>query len=228
LEPYRITLLLMKHIYSPLSTFAIAISLFCGVSSTALAADPFPPRKPGLWEMGINPGEGIPPQKISQCIDKDTDAKLQENVMSGPGASGAEKCSKHEFKAVAGGYKMHSECQFAGTTAISDGTFTGDFNSEYKADISITYAPPIFGQASGKVTMSGKWVGECPANMKPGDMKMANGKIVNLIALQQKFAGAAQLLENPTTRNALKDAVKGIDPKQLEALAKGLGGAGQK
>lgn len=122
---------------------------------------------------------------------------------------------------------MHSECQVAGTTAISDGSFTGDFNSEYKADITITYNPPLFGQTGGKVVMSGKWLGACPTNMKPGDMKMSNGKIVNLIALQQKFAGAAQLLENPTTRNAIKDAVKGIDPKQLEALAKGLGGAGQ-
>lgn len=216
----------MKHIIFTLSTLTSSVLLCCGFFSTA-KADSFPPRKPGLWEVGIHSGEGVPPQKVSQCIDRETDAKLQENVMSGPGG-GAERCSKNEFKAVAGGYKMHSECQFAGTTAISDGMFTGDFNSEYKAEILITYAPPLFGQASGKVAMSGKWLGECPANMKPGDMKMANGKIVNLIALQQKLAGAAQILENPTTRNALKDAVKGIDPKQLEALAKGLGAGGQK
>jgi hypothetical protein len=218
----------MKHIYLSFSTIATSLFLYCGVSSTAAVADSFPPRKPGLWEMGINPGEGVPPQKVSQCIDKETDAKLQESVMSGPGGGAAEKCSQNKIEAVAGGYKTHSECKFAGATAISNGMFTGDFNSEYKAEISITYSPPLFGQASGKVTMSGKWLGECPTNMKPGDMKMPNGKIVNLIAVQQKVAGAAQLLENPATRNALKDVVKGIDPKQLEALAKGLAGAEQK
>ena len=216
----------MKYRNLQFRTLTVAIILTCGVSSTVVA-DNFPPRRPGLWEIAIGTGQGPTSHKMSQCIDKETDAKLQENVMAGPGGA-SQKCSKNELKPISGGYQIHSECEFAGTTATSNGTFLGDFNSEYKADISITYSPPIFGQGAGKVTMNGKWLGECPSNMKPGDMKMPNGKMLNLLALQKQVAGATQMLENPATRNALKEAVKGIDPKQLEALAKGMGGSGQK
>lgn len=205
----------MRH-----TTLILTSLLATGCLSSTVFADSYPPRKPGLWDMSVSTEGAKGLSSVKQCIDKETDAKLQKAAMAG---QAGESCSKNEVTAVSGGYRMLSVCSVGGSTITSDGMLKGSFDSGYTGDIVVKYDPPMFGQSESKVGVTAKWLGECPPNMKPGDMTLPNGKIVNLVNMQKQFEASAQMLKSPQVQDALKNAAKGIDPKQLEALAKQLG-----
>jgi len=205
----------MRHSTRILTSLLVASC----VSSTAFA-DNYPPRKPGLWDMSVTTDGMKGLSSVKQCIDKETDAKLQQAAMAG---QAGESCTKNEVTPTKGGYKMLSICKVAGSTITSEGFLKGSFDSGYSGDILVKYEPPLFGQGQHKVAVSATWLGECPSNMKPGDMSMPNGKVVNLVNMQKQFEASAEMLKSPQMQEALKNAAKGIDPKQLEALAKQFG-----
>jgi len=74
----------------------------------------------------------------------------------------------------------HSVCKFEGTTATTDATFIGAFDSAYKGDMKIRYTPPMHGLSESKMTMEAKWLGPCKPGQKPGDVIMPNMKGMNM------------------------------------------------
>ncbi len=164
----------MRHISLP---FAIA-TIACLTPHLALAETP-PARASGLWETSISMDSGMPNQKIKECVDQATDAEMFKSAMDASKAMGGT-CSKNSFKRTTSGFESESVCTVAGSTISSKGTFTGDFSSGYTGEVVTTHTPPLFGNGGSKTTFSAKHLGPCGADMKPGDIIMANGMKTNM------------------------------------------------
>ncbi len=144
------------------------------LASGALAADT-PKRKSGLWEIKSQM-KGMPSMgAMQQCIDQKTDNLMQQRAKK-------EKpdCSVMDVKPQGSKVTMHSVCKFEGTTATTDATFIGAFDSAYKGDVKIRYNPPMHGVSESKMTMEAKWLGPCKPGQKPGDVIMPNMKGMNM------------------------------------------------
>jgi hypothetical protein len=160
----------------------IAVPLL-GLVGAALAQDipaNLPKRKPGLWEMQTS-GMGNQPQTTKLCLDADTDTamyKMNSN-MSG------QMCSKFKID-VQGTNKVVTDavCKIdtpdgtVNMSSHSETTFQGD--TAYSTQGNIKYDPAIMGHAEMAMTSNGRWVGQCAAGQKPGDMIMANGQTFNI------------------------------------------------
>jgi hypothetical protein len=120
--------------------------------------------KPGLWVdkmsmSGVSMGAQI-------CMDGSM----------GPGTAGfrppvggvpADRiCSKQDMKPIPGGFQVDATCTVRGRTTHTSMVVTGNFQSDYKTDATVT---PDSGRAY-KMSLQARWSGPCPAGMKPGQV----------------------------------------------------------
>lgn len=166
---------------SPLATLALGATLLQAAAG-AQAAD-MPKRKPGLWQIETTMAatSGIGP--IKQCIDEKTDNFYQQL-----GEQRRDKCTESEIRNTGDKIVVHSVCKFGNSTATTDATFSGRFDSEYRGDIRVKYNPPMHGMSESAMTVAAKWLGPCSAGQKPGDMILPNGMKIN----PQQKGGARQ------------------------------------
>jgi hypothetical protein len=140
--------------------------LAIGTAGIAAAAD-LPPRKPGLWEITRSPAApNQPPQLQKICLDAVTDAllyKLGSRVAH-------QACSKFDITSSSGRVQVDTVCKIGATTTTAHSVtlLTGD--TAYHEDASTHFDPPLAGKADAKSSTDGKWMGACPADMKPGDL----------------------------------------------------------
>lgn len=153
---------------------AVGLTIF----ATAALADDYPPRKPGLWELTVQAETG-PAATMKMCIDQDTDQlfhKVGTDLRT-------KHCDKDEVKVDGDTINADSECKLGNrtvtTTAVTK--FTGD--TSYHTDVKTHFDPAVLGKTDATVTQDGKWTGDCPAGMKPGDFVMANGIKINVKTL---------------------------------------------
>lgn len=162
-----------------------AVSLL-GITSMALAQDlpaNMPKRKAGLWEMQTS-GMGGHPQVMKLCLDADTDQAMYKmgTQMSG------HMCSKFDISVQGTTVVSDAICKLDGPngavnmTSHSETRFDGD--TSYQTQGQVKYEPAMMGQSEMAVTSSGRWVGQCPAGQKPGDMIMPNGTTMNIKDMQ--------------------------------------------
>ena len=161
----------------------------------ALAQDkPAPPempaRKAGLWEIKMTmEGSGMRPQTSLQCIDAETD-KLMNTF---GGGLRQQMCSQQEVKKMGSGIIVTSTCDMGGVKMTSIGVITGDFDSAYTVKVTSKrqggVASPKAGPAETKMQLDAKWVSECKAGQKPGDMIMPGGVKVNIHDLKMPMPG---------------------------------------
>lgn len=143
------------------------------LAAQSQAADA-PKRKSGLWEMKTQMA-GLPPQGAMQmCIDQASDNLMQER------ARDKVNCPVMEVNRSAGKVIIHAVCKQDGTTATSDAVVTGDFDSNYRNEMNITYVPPQHGMSSLKMTQEARWLGPCKAGQKPGDIMMQGMPAMNM------------------------------------------------
>lgn len=161
----------------------IALSVAALVATGSVAAQDFPKRKSGLWEIKTSQGpqgKGAPPPgagaDLQLCIDEKTDNAVQQQ------AAGMTKqnCSKQEMKRTATGMTVDSVCKLGDTTATTHSVFTGSFDSAYKVETKSTYDPPMMGMKEGSAVIEAKWIGPCKADQRPGDMILGNGMKINM------------------------------------------------
>ena len=154
------------------------MSFFCctvafGATAPAFAQD-MPSRKPGLWETTMNSPQAAGQNMVSlQCIDEKTDAAMLKKGMHGNDAS----CQQQSMKRTANSVEFDSVCKQADGVMTSRVTMTGDFKSQYKMEIKGKLTPPKNGMGEFQSTMNARHMGACPADMKPGDMKI-NGMVI--------------------------------------------------
>jgi hypothetical protein len=145
------------------------------VPAGASAADA-PKRKAGLWEIKTQsdnmPGAGM---AIQQCIDQNTDNLMQQRAQEKK-----PDCSAMDIKRDGDRVTLHAVCKFEGTTATTDATYVGNFESGYKGDMRSTYSPPMHGISSTHMTQEARWLGACKPGQKPGDVIMPNMGSMNM------------------------------------------------
>jgi len=150
--------------------------LFFGADARA---DSLPARKPGLWQIETSSvATGMGAQTMKQCIDSATDQKMMQMGNDMASQMGA-KCAKQSIQKQGSAYVAESDCTFNGVQMISKASYSGDFNSAYGGDMSVTYNPPMMGMSSVQMKMTAKWLGEC-GSLKPGDVVMSNGMTINM------------------------------------------------
>ncbi|MGC3965040.1 MAG: DUF3617 family protein [Rhodocyclaceae bacterium] len=150
-----------------------ALVTLCAMSFAA-HADDLPKRKPGLWEVNTQIQQMSQPiGPIQQCVDASTDELWHERGLN------RGECSKPAFSRSGNTLSFKSVCKGRDTTATSEGIFTGDMNTAYHGEVITRFDPPVRGQSETKVTIDAKWIGACPAGMKPGEMHMPRGITIN-------------------------------------------------
>jgi len=125
--------------------------------------DPAPTVKGGLWELtSRTPGmEG----KVRTCFDPKVQAQ------SALVAQGMDRrhCSRSDWRKTDEGHAFDIACERGGRMFVSSGTLTGDLAESYvmKAD-SVMSADGV--TRGAKQDVSARNLGECPADMKAGDV----------------------------------------------------------
>jgi len=144
----------------------VCMSLIAVIANSAIAAE-LPKRKSGLWETSMQMA-GMPNMgPMQQCVDQATD-----NIMQQQAANQKSDCSVIEVKSQGNNLRIHSVCKVDGTTATSDGVFSGSFDSSYKGEISTRFNPPLQGMGESKVSIASTWKGACKSGQKPGEVIM--------------------------------------------------------
>jgi hypothetical protein len=80
-------------------------------------------------------------------------------------------------------------------------------------DMTTVFDPPFHGQKGMHMTQDAKWMGACPAGMKPGDMQMPGGFTINVMSGMN--GGAPGAGGNPYAH---------LTPEQIQAIIKAHGG----
>ena len=142
--------------------FLAASGLCCALTSADL-----PQRKAGLWEITMSPpNPKFPPTVERVCLDAATNALLYK---AGAGA-GKKLCSKTDVQSSGGKVVVDSVCKIGSTQATTHSVTILSGATGYHTDTAVHYDPPMFGRSESTSSQDGKWSGECPADMKPGDI----------------------------------------------------------
>ena len=158
---------------------AALVAAACGsFVSAAAAADEFPRRKAGLWEMKTSGGP-VGARTVQQCIDAGTDDLLR--IRSNEG----QNCSRPVVERDGNRYKVRSNCDNNGVKSTVAGDYTMSGDSEYTGDMKMTFDPPMSGVSEMNMKMQGKWVGACRPGMKPGDIVMQGMPKLNVLEMEK-------------------------------------------
>lgn len=142
-----------------------------------------PTRKSGLWSQ-VTDVEGIGSiPAVALCLDQATDKKISWWAQQGTRGG----CTKNDInKNADGSWSFASSCQTeGGIHTTTDGVASGDFRSAYKVEATSTTegAPMVDMNGTHHVVITAKWEGPCPSDMKPGDMRLPDGSIMNMSAV---------------------------------------------
>ena len=175
-----------------------AAMLLCvpAVLAATASADMWPHRKPGLWQMTMTmQGAPMPPMKSKYCVDAATESAL---IAAGQNAAN-KMCKSSGFRMTGGAGSVDAVCKFDNITSTSHTTimFAGDsaYHSETRSHMS---PAPAYMKADSVMTSDARWIGPCPAGMKPGDAVLANGMHMHLDpnAMNSKMPGGKRANDN--------------------------------
>src|SRR5579859_5751294 len=149
-------------------------------SVTCVQAQDAPKRKPGLWEIvSSSDRSGSQPRTVKMC----TDAKTAD-LFSQLGDRASQKaCSKRDVQNQGSQIVTDTVCTIAQSQVTSHTVMTFDNPTSFTIKVHSRYEPALFGRTESNSTQTGKWVGACPADMKPGEVLSPNGVRINLNAV---------------------------------------------
>jgi len=143
------------------------------------AAD-FPRRKPGLWELTIAGDGGRRPPRTSRfCLDAATDALLMRNAVG----ADQKDCSKQSVDVHGAQAAVHSVCTIMGHQATTDVAIAYQGDTAVHMEIHSLYSPPMFGRSESSSQLDAHWIGDCGAEMAPGDMLLPGGVKMNILKM---------------------------------------------
>ncbi|PJI96654.1 hypothetical protein CLU85_1408 [Acidovorax sp. 69] len=141
-------------------------------------AQSVPTRKAGLWEVSIR-AEGEAEAlalKVLQCTDRASDALTLMSI-----APGQENCRKPVVERLkTKGYRIRTACVVHEQRVNTVMDLRGDVTSRYEGRLETRY-PTMASQTPSPKLFEGRWLGECRAGMRPGDMLLPNGVTVNVV-----------------------------------------------
>lgn len=150
----------------PMTLIALA-----GLVGVAAAAD-VPHRKPGLWEMTLH-SSTAKASEISRrvCLDRESEDLLNRQGVESVQAT----CSKVEIHSSGNQLSAKAVCNMGSVKMTSEATTTFVSDTASTTKVHVTYDPPLAGRSQSDTQDDAKWLGACPADMKPGDMIMKTG-----------------------------------------------------
>jgi hypothetical protein len=161
---------------SNLST-ALSSALLLALAGAALPTQAQPiQRRAGLWSSTV---EGAP-VVMRQCIGPDGDDL---------GAARSPDLAQHQCdrpswtRESAERVVVTGRCTHAGSVATTRMVFTGRFDSAFDAEITVHEEPARAGQHDSTMRAKYRWLGACPAGVRPGQMLMPNGQVFDPAAM---------------------------------------------
>jgi hypothetical protein len=158
----------------------LILGCLAGLLSLPAWADDLPHRRPGLWSVTTpSVGGGQAPRDMRMCIDAATDAALLNMGQS------MANCSKPDIHRSGDTLTVDSACNVSGSAINSHTVITVSGDTAYHSVSSATMVPPVAGMGNMTHASDGKWVGACPAGMKPGDV-IVNGRTFNALDMPKR------------------------------------------
>jgi hypothetical protein len=163
----------------PLAALAMTplVATLFAASPVADAGEPFPKRRPGLWEIRSAGADavGMPPAKF--CVGPDTDtADLHLDRAVGPRGS----CTLGRFLPAGEAWVAESICTEGSTTVTKQAIATGDFETGYRIDTLVTQPLRGGAQREDREAVVGTWVGPCEPGQRPGDLVIPGMGTLNM------------------------------------------------
>jgi hypothetical protein len=124
-----------------------------------------PMRRAGYWQITRDEARAA---GQFHCVDEASEAKF--SLFDWLAMVG--DCNKKEFTRTASGWNFDTKCTLMGMVTEQKGTLSGDFQDTYTIDQVVTTGRGV----SEKGALHGKWLGQCPAGLKPGDFADSDGK----------------------------------------------------
>jgi hypothetical protein len=149
-----------------------AVALLLPIA-VCLSAD-LPQLQEGLWEIRTqtiaNPGNKKDEGTVKICRDHAYDKEAMDLAKNLKGCT-------FTFESVgAGRYSSESHCTIDGTVISSKGTASYQSTSN-RSETHTTYTPAFYGKTDETTIQDQKYLGSCPAGMKPGDQMNRDGTI---------------------------------------------------
>ena len=141
-------------------------------ASAQTGATPAP--KPGLWEQTVSSDGRSQVQKL--CVGQETAAALARQ------AAGGGHCGPASLAGAAHGFTFDIACESPETgKAQVHGLVAGDLASAYRLTTTATTtgAKGELRNGSRAATVTARYVGPCPAGMKPGDIDLPGGERIH-------------------------------------------------
>ena len=156
----------------------VLVAVLFALASAPANADPWPHRKPGLWQMTMTmQGSPMGPTASKYCIDAATESAL---LQQGQVAT-RKMCGEPRVHIAGNTGTIDAVCRFGKMTSSSHTAVTFFGNSAYRTEThSHTEPASKYLKADRVMTTDAKWIGPCPGNMKPGDIETANGMRIHL------------------------------------------------
>jgi hypothetical protein len=156
---------------------------------TLIQANDMPTRKPGLWEMtwtsdvdnSPTPAQddGQPHLSLQRVTRICTDENFKEFYTRVGEPMHQARCSKHEVHKQGAQVTIDTVCSIAHSQVTSHAVMSFDDPNTVTLQIHSHYEPAVHGRTETNKTQTGKWLGACPADMKPGDVLFQNGVKTN-------------------------------------------------
>ena len=170
------------------SLYLIAAAAAISVPATLALADDiqFPPRKPGQWEIKMVREAAAPAMTTQLCLDAATDAAMMAMGLSLTAGMCAEVNMTRDGDTIV----IDAKCKFGAMSITSRSVLSGDFQSSYAMEVTSDIAGAPKGMPTHSVTtQQATWVGECAADMQPGDMLMPGGRKINISGMKKVLGG---------------------------------------
>jgi len=140
--------------------------------ATTVALQSGPSIAGGLWTQRVSDSRGA--RETRYCLDAASAGALASfaHQLSG-------RCSRHEMaRAADGSWHFSTACDMgAGGRVATEGVLHGDFASHYtiEAQSQTVGASAAAANGPGRVKADVRRLGDCPADMKPGDVILPGG-----------------------------------------------------
>ncbi len=155
--------------------YAFHIALLCASIPLARAEEPRPPpTKEGLWETHsthTQQGKTVPDRAVKMCQSNETTKAMQTQ---GEEMRKKNECTTHVSQPSPDTYVEEDSC----AKGPNAGAVTKVVYKNQGDTASHTEMHMSSGGSDTVVIIDAKYLGVCPAGMKPGDLMMDDGKII--------------------------------------------------
>jgi Protein of unknown function (DUF3617) len=158
---------------------ACFVGLCLCVGAAVTLADDLPLLKPGLWQISATTSHSHRRRTSKLCVDRSTLGLMLDVGAKMPHPN----CSRNERHITGGTMVSDGICRIGKSQSTTHTVVTYHGDSAYDVDIQAHYDPPLFGRSDSTSHQSARWIGACPAGMKPGDMLTPEGIKMNLAEL---------------------------------------------